>query len=98
MRRERFYSPVLLPECQTADQHIRRSRCDFGPWPSAMRPWAPGLVHGRVRKDPRTGPVGAVTPTVLPCFSPLTCYFRLPVSAGWSWPDPIQCPVISHSS
>ena len=46
----RFYSPSLLPEVHTADQHIRRSRHDRGPPPSAMRPWAPGLVHGRGRK------------------------------------------------
>jgi hypothetical protein len=60
----RFYSPSLLPEAQAADQHIHRSRCYLAPPPSAMRPWAPGLVHGRGRKNPRTGAVGAVTPTV----------------------------------
>jgi hypothetical protein len=51
----RFYSPSLLPEVHAADQHIRRLRHDRGPRPSAMRPWAPGLVHGRGRKNPRTG-------------------------------------------
>jgi hypothetical protein len=64
MRRERFYSPSLLSEIHAADQHIRRSRHNRGPPPSAMRPWTPDLVHGRGRKNPRTGPVGAVTPTV----------------------------------
>ena len=43
----RFYSPLLLPEVHAADQHINRSRLHPGPSPSAMRPWAPGLVHGR---------------------------------------------------
>jgi hypothetical protein len=58
------------------------------PTPSAMRPWAPGsgtvraadgggTGHGRRRKRPRTGPVGAVIPTVPPGFSPLTCHFRM---------------------
>jgi hypothetical protein len=31
-----------------------------------MRPCASGLVHGRGRKNPRTGTVGAVTLTVCP--------------------------------
>ncbi len=60
----RFYSPLLLLEAQAADQHICRSRHDRGPQPSAMRPWASGLVHGRGRKNPRTGAVGMVTLTV----------------------------------
>ena len=47
----RFYSPSLLSEAHAADQHICRSRHDRGPRPSAMRPWAPGLVHGRGRKS-----------------------------------------------
>ncbi len=46
----RFYSPSLLSKAHAADQHIRRSRHDRGPRPSAMRPWASGLVHGRGRK------------------------------------------------
>jgi hypothetical protein len=29
-----------------------------------MRPWTSGLVHGRGKKNPRTGMVGAVTSTV----------------------------------
>ena len=44
-----------------------------------------GPAHGRPRtsprtrrKRPRTGPVGAVTLTVSPGFSPLTCHFRMP--------------------
>ena len=60
----RFYSPSLLPEAHAADQHVRRSRLRPAPLPSAMRPCAPGLVHGRGRKRPRTEPVGAVTLTV----------------------------------
>ena len=64
----RFYSPSLLPEVHSADQHIRRSRRRPAPPPSAMRPCVPGLVHGRGRKNPRTGAVGAVTPTVRPAF------------------------------
>ena len=43
----RFYRPLLLPEVHAADQHIRHSRRRSAPWPSAMRPWASGLVHGR---------------------------------------------------
>jgi hypothetical protein len=62
-QRWRFYTPSLLPEVRAADQHIRLSRHDRGPRPSAMRPWAAGLVHGRRRRNPRTGAVGAVTPT-----------------------------------
>ena len=62
----RFYSPSLLPEAHATDQHICVPRCDSGLRPSAMRPWASGLVHGRERKKPRTGAVGAVTPTVRP--------------------------------
>jgi hypothetical protein len=46
----RFYSPSLLAEGHGADQHIRRSRRHRAPPPSAMRPCAPGLVHGRGRK------------------------------------------------
>ena len=65
-RSRRSYSPSLLPEADAADQHIRHSRHDRGLRPSAMRPSASGLVHGRGRKSPRTGPVGAVTPTVQP--------------------------------
>ena len=62
----RFYSPSLLPEVHAADQRIRRSRHDRGLRPSAMRPWASSLVHGRGRKNPRTGAVGAVTPIARP--------------------------------
>ena len=39
----RFYSPSLLTEDQASDQHIRPSRHDRGPRPSAMRPWASGF-------------------------------------------------------
>jgi hypothetical protein len=46
----RFYSPSLLPEAHATDQHIRRSRHRPAPPPSAMRPCASGLVHGRGRK------------------------------------------------
>ena len=45
--RERLDSPSLLREAHAADQHIRRSRQDPVPWPSAMRPCASGFVHGR---------------------------------------------------
>src|ERR1035437_5308852 len=62
----RFYRPSLLTEAHAAGQHIRRSRLRPGPPASAMRPWASGLGHGRGRKKPRTGPVGAVTLTVRP--------------------------------
>jgi len=62
----RFYSPSLLAGVHATDQHIRRPRRHPAPPPSAMRPWAPGLVHGRGRKNPRTGAVGTVTPTVRP--------------------------------
>jgi hypothetical protein len=37
----RFYSTLLLSESPPADQNICASRRDFGPPPSAMRPWAP---------------------------------------------------------
>jgi hypothetical protein len=56
----RFYSPLLLFESPTADQHLCISRFDFGLPPSAMRPWTPdfgavkstdggGKGHGRGR-------------------------------------------------
>jgi hypothetical protein len=87
----RFYSPNALPERPLADQRGRAPRCDFGLPPSAMRPWAQdsGTVrvtdggetrHGRGRKNPRTGPVGAATPTVRPGFMSLTWYFMVPNS------------------
>ena len=47
----RFYSPSLLPEVHAADQRVRRLRLRPGPRPSAMRPCAPGLGHGRGRKS-----------------------------------------------
>jgi hypothetical protein len=78
----RFYSPSLLPEVHAADQHIRRSRRHPAPPPSAMRPCAPGLVHGRGRKKPRTGVMGAVTLTVRPGYVPLTWHFRMPARCG----------------
>ena len=62
----RFYSPSLLPEAHATDQHKRRSRLRPGVPPSAMCPCVLGLAHGRGRKNPRTGPVGTVTPTVRP--------------------------------
>jgi hypothetical protein len=46
-----IYSPPLLPETHAADQHISRSRLRPGPPPSAMRPYASGLGHGRGRKS-----------------------------------------------
>src|SRR5439155_26656513 len=60
----RFYSPSLPPEAHAADQRGRGPRRDSGPSPSAMRPCAQGLVHGRGREKPRTGAVGAVMLTV----------------------------------
>jgi hypothetical protein len=63
-RSRRFYSTLLLPESCTADLLLCVTRRNSGPPPSAMRPCVPGLVRGRRRKNPRTGPVGAVTPTV----------------------------------
>src|ERR1039457_1525461 len=66
----RFYSPRAPPESPPADQRIRASRLRSGLPPSAMRPWAPGLVHGRGPKNPRTGAVGAGTPTVRPALCP----------------------------
>ena len=70
----RFYSPLAPPESPPTDQHGRCSRRIIGLLPSAMRPWVPdfgaaratdgyGPAHGRARKRPRTGPVGAVTQT-----------------------------------
>ena len=57
-RSRRFYSTLLLPEADAADQRIRRSRRVYGPPPSAMRPWAPGSGghggHGRGQDEPRT--------------------------------------------
>ena len=41
-RSRRFYSPSLHTESNAADQHLRASRHDPGPLPSAMRPCAPG--------------------------------------------------------
>ena len=72
-----------------ADQRVRASRRDSGLPPSAMGPWAPGsgavratdgggTGHGRARKRPRTGPVGAVMQTALTWIPPLTCHFRMP--------------------
>ena len=43
----RFYSPSLPIEVPAADQRIRCSRLRPGLPPSAMRPWASGLVRGR---------------------------------------------------
>jgi hypothetical protein len=79
MLSRRFYSPALLHGVYAADQDIRPWRRDCGLPPSAMRPWAPdsgavratdegGSGHGRARKRPRTGPVGAVTLTASPAF------------------------------
>jgi hypothetical protein len=69
-RSRRFYSPLAPPESPPADQHLCVSRPDCGPPPSAMRPCAPDFwgrpAHGRGRKRPRTGRVGAVTLTVRP--------------------------------
>jgi hypothetical protein len=71
----RFYSPLLLADADAIDQHIRRSRHDRGLRPSAMRPWASGLVHGRGRKptDGRGGSGYADRPRG---FVPLTWHFR----------------------
>ena len=85
----RFYSPNALPESPPADQHVRRSRLDTGPPPSAMRPWAldSGAMratdgretgHGRGRKNPRTAPVGAVSLTAPTGIPARTCHFRKP--------------------
>jgi hypothetical protein len=85
----RFYSTLAPPELPPADQHERASRRDSGLPPSAMRPWAPdpgavrptdgsGTAHGRERKRPRTGPVGAVIPTAPIRIPALTCHFRRP--------------------
>ena len=100
----RFYSPLAPPESPPADLHLRRSRCDSGLPPSAMRPWAAdsgavraqgrrrngprtrtgrttdevGTGHGRGRKNPRTGPVGAVSLTASTRIRALTCHFRRP--------------------
>jgi len=41
-RSRRFYSPSLLAEAYAPDQRVLRSRWDFGPPPSAMRPCVPG--------------------------------------------------------
>ena len=65
----RFYSPSLLAEADGTDQHIRRSRRRPARRPSAICPCAPGLGHGRGRKKPRTGPMGAVTLTIRPASS-----------------------------
>jgi hypothetical protein len=78
----RFYSTLLLTEAGAADQRLCASRRDCGPPWSAMRPcvldsWGRS-AHGRGRKRPRTGAVGAVTLTVRPVFPPVTCLFRLP--------------------
>jgi hypothetical protein len=53
----RFYRPWLLPEAHAADQHIRDTRLDFWPPPSAMRPSAPGSEaarRGTARRRPDT--------------------------------------------
>jgi hypothetical protein len=81
----RFYSPSLLPEAHAADQHIRRSRLRPGRPPSAMRPWASGLVHGRDRKNPRTGAVGAVTSTVRPDFRLASPGLAPLAGRRWRW-------------
>jgi hypothetical protein len=81
-RSRRFYSPSLLPESPAADLRLCVSRRDFGPPPSAMRPWAPGSggrgIHGRAR----TATMGAVMPTVSASFLPLICLSRLPASCS----------------
>jgi hypothetical protein len=85
----RFYSPLTPPESPRADQRLRRSRHDSGLPPSVMRPWFPefgavpatdggGPAHGRTRKKPRTGPVGAVIRTAPTRIPALTCHFRMP--------------------
>ena len=43
----RSYSPLAPPEFPPADQRVRASRVRPWPPPSAMRPCAPGLIHGR---------------------------------------------------
>jgi hypothetical protein len=74
-----------------------------GPLPSAICPWTPnfwahastdghGPAHGRLRTNPRTGPVGAVRPTTNPRFSPLTCHFMRPVQCPRN-PGPGRCPM-----
>ena len=55
----RYYSPSLLAEVHATDQHIHRLRRFPGPPPSAMRPWAPGLVHGRGAENPTDGGGGS---------------------------------------
>src|ERR1017187_5115402 len=56
----RFYSPSLLAEAYAAGQHIRRSRLCPGPSPSVRT----GLGPRTGAENPRTRPVGAVTPAV----------------------------------
>ena len=78
----RFYSPLLLPEALplTSAYALR------GAIPGRRRPLCvrghrvPGAVRATdgKRNGPRTGPVGAVIPTVPPGFPPLTCHFRRP--------------------
>jgi len=84
----RFYSLVAPPESPSANQHGRRPGRKIGLPPSAMRPWLPdfgpvratdggGTGHGRARKKPRTGRVGAVMPTTLTRIPALNCHFRM---------------------
>jgi hypothetical protein len=72
----RIYSPSLLPEDHPADQNICRSRRYPAPWPSAMRPWASGVVHGRGGK-PTDGAGGSGYADRPPVVVPLTWYCRM---------------------
>ncbi len=56
MRRERFYSPILLSEAYAADLRLCASRRDLGPPPSAIRPWTTGFGVGAVRRPWRSRP------------------------------------------
>jgi hypothetical protein len=88
----RFYSPLAPPESLAADQRGRRPRCDFGPPPSAMCPWAGSQRRG----DARTGTDGGVErPRLHPRsgpFWPLTCSVQDAIS-----PSPSSSPPGSGS-
>ena len=78
-RSRRFYRPALLLEAQGTDQRIRAPRSNSGPLPSAMRPWAPGLFHGRGRKTHGRGRWERLHPDHPPGSLPLTWHFRMPL-------------------
>jgi len=78
MAKRAVLQPSLLPEASAADQRVRAARRDSRG--AAVRYASVGTgsrgpcgPRTRAGKRPRTGPLGAIIPTVQAGFSPLTC-------------------------